>query len=130
MSAQPTLSDWLSRKPAGKKPRVAVKKVSERRKREGREYTKLRSEFLNRHIDCMAWETIVDFLGTHINEGKNLLAWDSAPELHPRAVEIHHVRGRVGKMLNDTRHWLALSRWSHDFIHNNPKTARRLKLLA
>lgn len=36
------------------------------------------------------------------------------------ATEIHHIKGRSNKWLNDTRFWLAVSRQGHIWIHNNP----------
>lgn len=49
---------------------------------------------------------------------------DGLPLRVPRAVEIHHVHGRVGALLNDTTKWLAISRYYHDKIHSNPSWAR------
>jgi len=47
-----------------------------------------------------------------------------------RATEVHHVRGRTGKLLLDERHWLAVSRWGHEVIHRNPKFASKKGWLA
>lgn len=38
--------------------------------------------------------------------------------------EIHHKRGRAGRLLLDTRHWLAVSRDGHRWIHDHPLEAR------
>ena len=43
--------------------------------------------------------------------------------------DIHHVQGRAGLLLFDIRHWLAVCRSCHDFIHANPKRAHELGLL-
>lgn len=57
---QPSLTDWLARKPSGPKPRkplrrsVRVKKVSKKRGRANREYTVRRKRFLEAHPLCMA----------------------------------------------------------------------------
>lgn len=40
------------------------------------------------------------------------------------ATEVHHVRGRAGELLLDTRHWLAVSAPGHRWIHSNPDAAR------
>lgn len=40
------------------------------------------------------------------------------------STEIHHVRGRVGKLLNDKSNFMAVCRNCHTFIENNPNEAR------
>lgn len=37
--------------------------------------------------------------------------------------DVHHVRGRAGLLLGDTRYWLAVSRKVHDWIHANREQA-------
>lgn len=50
---------------------------------------------------------------------------------YPRhATDIHHRKGRVGGWLNATETWLAVCREAHNWIHNHPKEARQLGLLA
>ena len=43
--------------------------------------------------------------------------------------DIHHVQGRGGLQLFDIRHWLAVCRSCHSWIHANPKRAHKLGLL-
>lgn len=45
-------------------------------------------------------------------------------------LEVHHTRGRRGALLTDTRHWLAVCRKCHTWIHNNPDEARNRGWLA
>jgi len=40
--------------------------------------------------------------------------------------DVHHKKGRVGKLLRDQRYWLAVSRWGHEFIHSHPNIARKM----
>lgn len=40
------------------------------------------------------------------------------------ATEIHHKKGRIGKLLCDVKYWLAVSREGHIWIENNPKEAK------
>lgn len=40
-----------------------------------------------------------------------------------KATDIHHRRGRFGSRLNDTDNWLALCRFCHRLVHDNPKWA-------
>lgn len=46
-----------------------------------------------------------------------------------KATDIHHIAGRVGEKLNDTKDWIHICRGCHTWIHNNPKEARELNLL-
>jgi hypothetical protein len=39
--------------------------------------------------------------------------------------QTHHVRGRVGDLLFDTRHFLAVSDYGQAWIHANPREARK-----
>jgi len=41
-----------------------------------------------------------------------------------RTTDIHHKRGRIGPLLLDWNHWLAVSRWGHEWIHQHPAEAR------
>lgn len=41
----------------------------------------------------------------------------------PASTEIHHRKGRIGEMLNNTKYWMAVCREAHAEIHNNPKEA-------
>ncbi len=45
------------------------------------------------------------------------------------ADDIHHLKGRVGKMLNDQRYWTFLCRTHHRWIHDNARAARSMGLL-
>lgn len=55
-------------------------------------------------------------------------------KLFGRQVEVepkpHHVRGRIGSLLCDTRMWLAVSQEGHDWIHQNINEARRYGWIA
>lgn len=48
--------------------------------------------------------------------------------VHPKlpAVDIHHMKGRVGKLLLDERYWLPVSRKGHIKIENNPLWAKEM----
>lgn len=43
-----------------------------------------------------------------------------------RPTEVHHKRGRVGDLLTDRRHWLAVGQKCHRWIHENIEEARTL----
>ena len=48
---------------------------------------------------------------------------------HGRATEIHHTRGRVGKLLFAEQFWLPVCAPCHRWIHDHPNIARVARLL-
>ncbi|QNS40152.1 hypothetical protein H0S70_06985 [Chryseobacterium manosquense] len=82
-----------------KKPKP-IPKMSKKRQQEIREYTIKRLQFLA--------------------QPENL----KCPITGERATEIHHMRGRIGSLLLDTRYWLAVSRNGHRRIEENPEWAK------
>lgn len=47
-----------------------------------------------------------------------------------RTTDIHHTRGRIGRLLCDTRFFLGGCRPCHDWAHENPREARALGITA
>ena len=43
-----------------------------------------------------------------------------------KSEDIHHKKGRLGKLLTDKRYFLAVCRRDHDWIELNPKEAKKL----
>ena len=82
------------------KPRKPIRKVSAERSKRLREYAKRRVFFLAQFTNCAVF-----------------------PEL--RSNEIHHTRGRVGRLLNMEDYWLPVSRKGHDWINAHPAEARK-----
>ena len=39
-------------------------------------------------------------------------------------LDVHHMRGRSGSLLCDMRHWAAVCRACHNWIHEHPSAAR------
>ncbi len=115
---QPTLSQWLQRKPAGPKPKKRVRPVSKKRQRDGKTYSLLRAAYLQAHPACQAWRHIVTAHPEVVG-----------PVACPRSQEIHHKAGRYGGNYLNTDTWLAVSRWAHRWIHAFPREARKLGLL-
>ncbi len=90
--------------------RKPIRRVSSKRAKQLKEYAKLRNEFLKANPICRVW-----------------LDENPEAELRPSsaiACDIHHMKSRVGKMLLDTRYWMAVSRTAHQRIHAFPKWAR------
>lgn len=111
--------------------RTPLRKVSSKRSRELREYSKKRKAFLIAHPFCQVWldrNDIAD-LGQWIYRDRrkgyvysDLSILALKPDL---ACDIHHKAGRTGWRLNDESQWLAVSREAHEWIHANPSEARR-----
>jgi hypothetical protein len=119
-------AQWLERG-TKKKPRKRLPRMSERRKKEARIYAVKRKAFLEDHPECMAREAIAEW--TYVNDP---FAWNLCPwyeSAQSRSIEIHHTKKPRSKYLNDESTWLAVSRWSHDWIENNKKAARSIGLL-
>lgn len=110
--------------------RTPLRKVSSKRSRELREYSKKRKAFLAEHPLCQVWLSRNRYreLGQGFYEDRaNKIHSDLMVEANgcPRACDIHHKAGRTGWRLNDESQWMAVSREAHEFIHRNPSEARR-----
>lgn len=70
-----------------------------------------------------------DFLALPENEWC-LICRKLAYEFPGRATEVHHFRGRIGRLLTDTRFFIPSCRAHRDFPHAEPALARSLGLLA
>lgn len=76
-----------------------IKPRSKKRQKEYEEYNRIRPIFL---------------------EGK------ICPITKRPATEIHHKKGKIGKLLCDQRYFLGVTREGHEWIENNPEEAYRL----
>ena len=85
--------------------RTPLRPISARLRDRQRQYWGIRKVFLAEHWLC-------EFPGCQ--EGSK---------------EVHHVRGRCGKLLLDTRHWKALCWRHHRWVHHNPVKGREMGLL-
>lgn len=45
-----------------------------------------------------------------------------------QAIEVHHKKGRIGKLLNDKKFFLSVCRNCHEWIERHPKEAKELEL--
>jgi len=91
--------------------RKTIKQFSDKRMIENRKYAKLRKEFLSKKENGLCPVAKKVF------------------KIDVKATEIHHKAGRVGKLLNDTTKWLAVSRVGHCWVHQNPEKARKIGFL-
>jgi len=83
--------------------RSPLRRISKKRAKQSAEYLRLRMNFMFSRPFCEAW-----CLGKRA-------------EAH----HIHHVKGRIGKMLCAVEHWLPVCAECHDKIHvHNVKEAR------
>jgi hypothetical protein len=90
-------------KPTNKQKPIAHRSV--KRAKQEREYLKLRKTYLLSSPTCKA----------HL------------PNICTGTVtDIHHMKGRIGSLLTDTKFFLAVCRPCHDWIELNPKEAKEL----
>ncbi len=59
-------------------------------------------------------------------EAKEFVKGKICPITNQPATEVHHKKGRIGKLLLDKRFWLAVSRNGHNKINNNPIWAMQM----
>jgi hypothetical protein len=93
------------------KPWRGIRTVSKSRAPELREYRKRKAVFL---FERRNWVCPVAAYCGHTD----------------KVTEVHHVRGRNHKLLNDERYWLGVSAKGHRRIHDNPGEAQRHGWLA
>ncbi len=74
-----------------------ISHLSNKRKKENKEYLTLREVFLNNKF---------------------------CPITGDPATQVHHKKGRIGKLLTDVRFWLAVSAEGHKKIEENPEWAK------
>lgn len=78
------------------KSRIAPR--SKKRIAQEKIYNQLRKAFLNKNNIC--------------------------PITGEKTTDIHHMKGRIGDLLTDTKYWLAVSREAHIMIEQNPEWAK------
>ena len=88
----------LKPEPSPKKKRKRIAFRSKKRAAQEREYTKLKNKYLEDNPKCEVCNKL--------------------------ATEIHHKRGRVGDLLTDVGHFLAVDSRCHQSIENNPTWAK------
>lgn len=123
----------ISRKAPFKKTWGALKRTrlrprSKKRERDDRLYSAKRKAFLAAHPYCQAWLTEHVLPLDFTMEQAEQLARNGMLDCPP-STDIHHVKRR-GRYYLDESTWLAVARSSHRKIHDNPRWARELGLLA
>lgn len=91
------IRNGFAEKTTGAKPKKPVKKVSEKRKEIDKEYLKIRKDYLTKNLRCMA----------------RVKCNGAVSE------DLHHRKGRIGKLLIDERFFMAVCRKCHDHIHSH-----------
>jgi len=92
-----------------------MKQISDKRAAENSLYKKEKEVFLKEHWRCRACPSL-----------------PSVKTKHPYSnfsSEIHHTRGRTGRLLRDQRFWMPVCRRCHEWIHTNMNEARKVDLL-
>lgn len=113
----------LKRKTPLKRSAKPMRRASTALAARRRQYSKQRKVFLNRPENQWCPVAAAGLTG-HV--------WLSSgrPRLEIQTTDVHHRKGRDGKLLLDERYWLAVSRAGHEFIHANPNEARKHGWLA
>lgn len=106
------------------KPRKPIRKVSNKRAKQNREYSKVRAEFLKAHPWCQVQIQTVGVNEEDVIAGHGRVQLPNGTwMLFAEATEIHHKRGRFRSRLCESEYFLACSEAAHRWIHNNPKEA-------
>jgi hypothetical protein len=112
--------------------RTPLRKVSTKRARELREYSKKRKVFLNRLPLCQVWlekHGVPIAQQTEIQAAFHKCGILGSVRVNGMAVplscDVHHRAGRSGTNYLDESTWLAVCRAEHEFIHQHPSEARR-----
>lgn len=51
------------------------------------------------------------------------------PTCFRKATQVHHMKGRTGSLLCDTRYWLAVCQECHRYIEDHKKWSRQKKVI-
>jgi hypothetical protein len=90
-----------------------VKKVSTKRRKALSEYSRVR----NAYLAALAGK-----------DGK-IACKRCVRSIPVKAITVHHMRGRIGSLLCDTRHWTLLCMSCHNWVGDHPTEARDAGLL-
>ena len=90
--------------PQSKKKVAQIRPISEKKQKELAEYRKVRDKFLKENPVCQY------------------------PGCGSRNVELHHGAGRQGKLLTDTKYFVALCALHHRYIEIHPDKAKGMGL--
>lgn len=109
------------KRPDHKKPEIKqakkIKRQSDKSRLQGLIYTRKRRVFMKQPENEFC-PVAYYFLKEDIQENTaQNTEWLNSIE----ATELHHKKGRIGKLLLHVPFWLAVSRKGHQWIHDNPK---------
>jgi hypothetical protein len=93
------------------KRKTPMKRIRAKRALEMRVYRSMKEQWLRQHPYCqMPSET-------------------GAPTCMRRAVQLHHMKGRMGSLLCDTRFWMGVCMECHNYIETHKNVARQRKAI-
>lgn len=107
--------EWRYTLPAKRKP---IRKVSKAGRARMAEYKKTRDSYLKEHATLIDGEPWIQCQAPGCKE------WTGINE-----ITIHHSRGRIGSLLCDARHFVAVCLTCHRAIGEKPEWARSVGLL-
>lgn len=91
----------LSQKQHLKRGTNLIKKLSKKRQAENKIYLTIREKFLQENPQCAVYPS-------------------------EKATQVHHKKGRIGKLLTDVRYFLPVSDRAHREIELNPEWAKKM----
>lgn len=94
-----------------------LRRESKTRSAQNREYRKEAREFVRKlaGMVCPVWANI-----SELRHGMRY-----GHQITSRITEVHHTRGRVGRLLLEKKYWLGVSKLGHRWIHEHPEEARK-----
>lgn len=119
MKRSPLRRKTPMKKTASTMARKPIRKVSVKMKKKNLIYSQRRKWFLAKADNARCPVAAAGLI--------RIFPEDKEPTPHHRATtEIHHMLGRVGPLLLDEDHWLAVSGAGHAWMHANPAKAREM----
>lgn len=143
--SQPSLQEWLDRKPAGRKPKKPLPRSKPERRRQWVDYGKQRKEHLWAHPLCQLTiakhrldeKEVLAQLEVERQTGQGDVLWGMAvmqqgsqAGFHfkgvviPWADQIHHRNKCDGVRLADARWFASAGSWMHGWVENHKDQAR------
>lgn len=125
-----------SRKPWRPPERKAINRRSKTRAVQESGYADICREYRRKPYNAVCGVCIARGTGLPWSEAKRILIAEGAGAIArlggviTEATENHHSRGRIGRLLCDTRFFISACKTCHDWTHANGRRARELELMA
>lgn len=108
--------------------RTPIRRVSSKRAKELREYSKRRLVYLAAHPYCQIFLAMAGLTEADVDEDGHIFTGQSYMSV-PRSTEVHHMNGRNGWRLLDEKYWCAASHDLHAWVKEHQSEARKIRVL-